>query len=97
MSQVCSVSMVVFPGDTRSLLTLADLSYTWATHNTLNVARHQAWRFLIPLRPMLAFQPLAMSRVSGVIGVAKNGVPIFAPPPTAGIMYVDVWFISIYI
>jgi len=57
--------------------------YASATSDTLNVARHQAWRFQLPRTPVLAFEPLAMSHVSGVIGVAKNGVPIFAPPPTA--------------
>ena len=55
----------------------------WTSANPLNVARHQAWSFSIPLSPKLAFTALAVSRSHGVIGVARNGIPIFAPPARA--------------
>ena len=57
--------------------------FDWSTPNVLNVARHQAWRVAIRLEPMMAFAPISVSGVDGIIGIARNGVPIFAPPTSA--------------
>jgi len=56
--------------------------FEWATPNVLNVARHQAWHIPIRLQPTFAFTPITVSHVGGMIGIARNGVPIFAPPPS---------------
>ena len=56
----------------------------WSTENSLNFsARHQAWQIPIPLEPRLAFSPLPLQKLDGIIGVARDGVPIFAPPANA--------------
>jgi len=57
--------------------------FAWSTPNPLNVARHQAWSFPLPLKPMLSFVPLSVTHIDGIIGLARNGVPFFAPPHSA--------------
>ncbi|KAJ1492051.1 hypothetical protein T484DRAFT_1772509, partial [Baffinella frigidus] len=56
--------------------------YTWGTDDRGNIARHHPWAFVLALNPVMLQRALPLLGLGGVVGVATDGVPFFAPPPS---------------
>jgi len=75
---------VVVDGNTRIIRSDGCPGYDWTAAKAAYSPQLQDHTIKLPLSPRINTQTTAMSTTSGMIGIALNGIPIYAPKDLAG-------------